>query len=124
MTRRQWYVYFLLRNKKIVYVGMSCRIGSRVPCHFRDKEFTSIRWIKCKSKSKAVRYERRWIMKFIPEYNNDILLKIKKRKMGLIKKHLPKFSVDLLKGIEKKTGVPFDELLKHPLAQSLYQYEK
>jgi len=124
MKKQQWYVYFLSHGKKIVYVGMSCRIPSRVACHFNDKEFTSIRWIPCKSKFKATKYERRWIMKFMPKYNSDIHVTMKRREMGLIKKFIPKGSMETLKWIKQETGMSIEEILKNPLTESFYEYEK
>jgi predicted GIY-YIG superfamily endonuclease len=124
MRKQKWYVYFLLNDKKVVYVGMSCRMQSRLFSHLKDKKFNSIRWIGCRTKATAAKYERRWILKLMPEHNNDILLKIRRREKGLVKKHLSPFAIELLKNIEEETGVPYDELLKQPLVQSLYEYEK
>lgn len=122
--KKQWYVYFLIHNKKVIYIGMSSNLRGRIWCHVSDKIFTSVRWFACKSRAKAAKYERRWILKFMPKYNKDICLTLKRRKMGIIKKYLPQHSIDLLKNIEKKTGVPMNELLKNPMTEAFYEYEK
>ena len=60
-------IYFLLKRKKVVYIGQSTNIVSRIKCH-SNKEFDSFRVICCK-KSKLHGYEKRWIVRFKPKYN-------------------------------------------------------
>ena len=49
LSRRLIGVYFLIRNKEIVYVGQSISIYSRVASHHADKEFTHFSYVECPS---------------------------------------------------------------------------
>ena len=60
-------IYFLIRNKKIVYVGGTTRWPGRISGHCY-KNFNATRFIPCK-RSKLEYYENRWIAKFRPELN-------------------------------------------------------
>jgi hypothetical protein len=61
-------VYFLIRNKEIVYVGQSTSIYARVAAHHADKEFTHFSYIKCPS-SHLRSLEALYIAKFSPILN-------------------------------------------------------
>lgn len=63
-----YFIYFLLHNNKIVYIGQSGDIHGRVISHRRNKVFDSIRSIECHIKNLNF-YEKRWIDKFKPKYN-------------------------------------------------------
>lgn len=62
------YLYFLIRNHKIVYIGQTHSIRLRLHTHNCYINYDSVRWIKCREK-KLYDYEKRWIKKFQPEYN-------------------------------------------------------
>jgi hypothetical protein len=40
-------IYFLVRDKKIIYVGQSIDVFSRISTHRNDKEFDSIAYVPC-----------------------------------------------------------------------------
>ena len=40
-------IYFLLKEKKIVYIGQSVNIFSRINAHTKDKDFDEVRFFKC-----------------------------------------------------------------------------
>lgn len=71
--RGKFIVYFLLRGKKIVYIGRTVDIQQRIGVHksslWIKRWFTYCRIIECKSFAKMCRYENRWIKKFNPMYN-------------------------------------------------------
>lgn len=66
-------VYFLISRKKIVYIGQTYNVVSRIS-HHTDKVFDSFRLITCDS-AKRLEYERRWIKKFKPKYNRNVKFK-------------------------------------------------
>lgn len=61
-------IYFLIRNKKIIYIGRSKNIFLRLLAHCK-KDFDSVRIIKC-DPDKAGYYEARWTKVFKPELNS------------------------------------------------------
>ena len=65
-------IYFIVRKNKIVYIGKSVNIFSRLNSEHKYLSFHKydyIRFIQCK-KSLIDRYEKRWILKFKPEFNH------------------------------------------------------
>lgn len=69
----RFFVYFLIRGSKIVYIGSSYNLEKRIGAHksslWLKKWFTRVRFIECKTHSKMLKYENRWIDKFKPKYN-------------------------------------------------------
>ncbi|MDR3533977.1 MAG: hypothetical protein P4L90_25855 [Rhodopila sp.] len=65
-------VYFLIRDRRIVYVGRAVHIDMRVASHVWDgyKKFDSWSWIDCQASEQAAT-ERAMINRFMPEYNVD-----------------------------------------------------
>lgn len=61
------YIYFLLQEKRIVYIGQTIDFNQRKPGH-ADKDYDSFRLIKCPA-DKADHYEQRLIKYFKPLYN-------------------------------------------------------
>lgn len=118
---RPCFVYFLVKGKKVVYIGISYNLVTRTMEHAMNKEFSSIRWVQCESRDTALKYERRWILKFMPILNKESFLK--KAIQGMKRNpYLTDSSLEWLKDISENTGIPMDELLKHPLAKSFYSY--
>jgi|TARA_R100000805_G_C3515365_1_gene39844 hypothetical protein len=64
-------IYFCIDRKthKIVYIGESINILSRLASNpvWKPKQM-KLRFMKCKDKNRLW-YERRWICKFVPKYN-------------------------------------------------------
>ena len=60
-------IYFLIRNRKIVYIGQSKNVEKRLKSHLK-KEYDSVRVIQCAIESLSY-YEKRWIKLFKPELN-------------------------------------------------------
>jgi excinuclease UvrABC nuclease subunit len=79
-------VYFLIANKKIVYVGQSHNIPGRVAEHMLSKEFDSFAFVPAK-KEELDSLERAYINKFLPVYNRDPTTeKLRKQAIPLVRK--------------------------------------
>ena len=66
-------IYFLLSANRVVYVGKSTCIESRVRSHIashRNSGFDSWAWIPCPAKD-LDRVERTYLNYFLPEMNRD-----------------------------------------------------
>lgn len=61
-------IYFLIRKKRIVYIGQTVSFPYRVMCHASTIEFDSVRLVEC-DKKRLNEYEARWIKKFRPSHN-------------------------------------------------------
>src|SRR5687767_4928979 len=62
-------IYFLIRERTIVYVGQSHNVEKRVISHkHSEKQFDSFRVITC-PENLLLYYERRWIKRFKHIYN-------------------------------------------------------
>ena len=63
-------IYCLLYKDKIVYIGKTENLKSRISSHksslFRRRWFNSFRFIRCNA-DVLDKYERRWIRKFRPQ---------------------------------------------------------
>lgn len=60
-------IYFLIKRKKVVYVGQTIAFPKRLSGHC-SKDFDSVRFIQC-SKKHLTKYEDRWIRLFRPKLN-------------------------------------------------------
>lgn len=63
-------VYFLIKDRKPIYIGHTKRLSQRIPAH-RKKDYDCIRWMDCKDKEHALYYEKRWQLRFKPKYNKN-----------------------------------------------------
>lgn len=70
-------IYFLTRKNRVVYIGKSVDLFTRAfsSDHPPDLKFDKVRIIKCDYEDMA-RYEKRWIIRFRPQYNFIHLFKI------------------------------------------------
>lgn len=66
----KYFIYFLIRGGRVVYIGQTQHPRSRISNHKSDKEFDSHRLIEC-AFDKLNHYESRWINRFKPEYNKN-----------------------------------------------------
>lgn len=64
-------IYFLTDDRKVVYIGQTANIKTRLAEHRKNKQFDSYRFIYC-SFDKLNIYEERWINKFKPKYNKFV----------------------------------------------------
>jgi hypothetical protein len=64
-------VYYLLRNKKIVYIGSTSNGLLRILSHTKDKDFDEIRYLPQTEETKFT-VEAREIVDHKPEYNKSL----------------------------------------------------
>jgi len=62
-------LYFLLQGRRIVYVGVSRVLLKRLSTNAGEKRFNYVKYFEMPDRETALRYEKRWIIKFDPEYN-------------------------------------------------------
>lgn len=99
--RGKFIVYFLLRGKRIVYIGRTQDIQQRIAVHkstlWVKQWFSTCRIIECKTFSKMCKYEERLINLFKPKYNG------RKRPCG------DDLTNDQFQSIARKNGWYFSE---------------
>lgn len=64
-------IYFLLKDKKIVYVGQTTRGYCRIFQHINNKDFDSFSYFDC-DKKELSKIESSLILKYRPKYNKVI----------------------------------------------------
>jgi excinuclease UvrABC nuclease subunit len=62
------YIYFLMKRRRVVYIGQTQSIRARVHVHNCYIDYDTIRFIRCSSE-KLLYYENRWILRFMPKMN-------------------------------------------------------
>lgn len=62
-------VYFLFKEKKLVYIGESACVLSRISQHIDAKLFDSFKVVSVEGEQQRKEYERRMIKQFAPIYN-------------------------------------------------------
>ena len=66
-----YYIYFLIKDNEIVYVGQTSNLWQRMSAHNKDKEFNYIYFEKI-DKLDANYIENYYIIKFLPKYNKKL----------------------------------------------------
>lgn len=66
----KYWVYFLIKNGTVIYIGHTSNLYSRLGNH-ATKQFDSFRSFECIDKASALFYEKRWINKFKPLQNKQ-----------------------------------------------------
>lgn len=66
---KRLFVYFLLKDSIVVYVGRTSNLYQRLHRHKQFKDFDYVRILECNSKIELYRTEREWIEIFDPELN-------------------------------------------------------
>lgn len=61
-------VYFLIKNRRVIYVGQSVNIFSRLREHRKDKDFDSFKFLQCKRHELDV-IESKYIYALKPKLN-------------------------------------------------------
>ena len=64
------YIYFLLQDQTVVYVGKTIDYRTRLRSGHRDKTYNCVRIIPCRTDEMG-EYEKRWIRRFRPYYNQQ-----------------------------------------------------
>lgn len=115
---KNYHVYALWSKGKIVYIGQSTQLYSRIKAHTHTKEFDSFSYFECKSQSEMDLVESNLIIKLNPKYNKTIttgyesLAKFRKRIRSIDDEHKynPKYYV---KELEKKLLAGNFDLVKY-----------
>lgn len=68
VTKKDCYVYFLIKNDEIIYIGQTTRGTARVYSHYEDKDFDSYSLVPCEE-SELNDLAAKYIVKFNPRYN-------------------------------------------------------
>lgn len=66
------FLYFLIRDKKVVYVGQSKNVRARIESHRHDKDFDRYTLMICPSEYDANDLEAHYILELEPEYNLNL----------------------------------------------------
>lgn len=101
------FIYFLVKDNEVVYVGQT-RYGMNRPYQHRyDKEFDDIYIIKC-DEDELDELEDKYIRKYTPIYNKSLNNKASyslSKVRNLIKEIYPNFNLTKLKHIIKKLNI-------------------
>lgn len=75
-NHKYYFIYFLLRNNKVVYVGQSNNnVLNRISNHLKDKEFDEVYYKSFSVENVMDEYEKKFIMKYRPKFNKEIIYK-------------------------------------------------
>lgn len=87
-----YYLYFLIENDSIVYVGKTNSVEGRLYDHRRSKKFDSYSVFKCENEEDAINKEALSIMEYQPKYN--VALNDGFKSINVIKKTLKQLGAD------------------------------
>lgn len=73
-NNKYYFIYFLLKNNKLVYVGQSNNnVLSRISSHLKDKEFDEVYYKSFSVENVMDEYEKKFIMKYRPKFNKEVI---------------------------------------------------
>lgn len=74
LSDKDKYIYFLLKNEELVYVGKSNgNLLMRINSHIKDKDFDDV-YLRAVNDTKSLdKYERKWIEKYRPKLNKEFI---------------------------------------------------
>lgn len=64
------FIYFLINENKVVYIGRTGDINLRLKTHFRNKQFNKVFLLYMRKYERAFQLEKRLIEAFVPKYNS------------------------------------------------------
>ena len=70
-------IYFLVANKRVVYVGQTTNFPARIAQHSKRITFDSYCFIRC-DKSRLIHLERAYIDALLPDFNRDAITEIRR----------------------------------------------
>ena len=73
LAKEKIYIYFLIQQEEVVYIGQTIKLFSRVDKHRYDKDFNEYRWAVI-DKKYADHFEAYLIRKYVPKYNQVFLI--------------------------------------------------
>lgn len=73
-NQKHYFIYFLLKNNKVVYVGQSNNnVLSRISSHLKDKDFDEVYYKSFSVENVMDEYEKKFIMKYRPKFNKEVI---------------------------------------------------
>jgi predicted GIY-YIG superfamily endonuclease len=115
MQEMKYWIYFLLNDGIVVYVGQSQDYKGRVYTHKKDKVFNSVRAIECCS-CKLNYYEKRWIDRFKPKYNKihrDVNKRLRKHQLKRVGIILQEEANTIAMHQSKNRGMSFNQYVEN-----------
>lgn len=73
-NQKYYFIYFLLKDNKVVYVGQSNKnVLDRINNHLKDKVFDEVYYKSFSVENVMDTYEKRFIMKYRPKFNKEVI---------------------------------------------------
>lgn len=73
-NHKYYFIYFLIKDNKVVYVGQSNNnVLSRISSHLKDKEFDEVYYKSFSVENVMDEYEKKFIMKYRPKFNKEVI---------------------------------------------------
>jgi hypothetical protein len=73
-NQKYYFIYFLLKNNRVVYVGQSNNnVLGRISSHLKDKEFDEVYYKSFSVENVMDEYEKKFIMKYRPKFNKEVI---------------------------------------------------
>lgn len=73
-NHKYYFIYFLLKDNKVVYVGQSNKnVLDRISSHLKDKVFDEVYYKSFSVENVMDTYEKKFIMKYRPKFNKEII---------------------------------------------------
>lgn len=71
---KQYFIYFLLKNNRVVYIGQSNNnVLGRISSHLKDKDFDEVYYKSFSVENVMDEYEKRFILKYRPKLNKAMV---------------------------------------------------
>lgn len=73
-NHKYYFIYFLLKDDKVVYVGQSnSSVLGRINSHLKDKVFDEVYYKSFSVENVMDTYEKKFIMKYRPKFNKEVI---------------------------------------------------
>lgn len=73
-NQKYYFIYFLLKDNKVVYVGQSNKnVLDRINNHLKDKVFDEVYYKSFSVENVMDEYEKKFIMKYRPKFNKEVI---------------------------------------------------
>lgn len=80
----EFYVYQLIKEGTVVYVGKTDRSHDRMVAHKKDKDFDEVRYFQCSGTNQQDIIENTHIFKLKPKYNKNVRLDLVDHSMSVL----------------------------------------
>lgn len=73
-NHKYYFIYFLIKDNKVVYVGQSNKnVLDRISSHLKDKVFDEVYYKSFSVENVMDTYEKKFIMKYRPKFNKEVI---------------------------------------------------